>query len=89
MAKRWVESIKLIENYQDRILLVRYEDFVIDPQLVLENLGQELGIDPAVFSMMDVHTDSIGKYLLELSEDEIRIIETIVGPTLERMGYRI
>ena len=89
MAKRWVESIKLIENYQDRILLVRYEDFVIDPQLVLENLGQELGIYPAVFSMMDVHTDSIGKYLLELSEDEIRIIETIVGPTLERMGYRI
>ena len=89
MAKRWVESIKLIENYQDRILLVRYEDFVIDPQLVLENLGQELGIDPAVFSMMDVHTDSIGKYLLELSEDEIRIIETIVGPTLERMGYII
>lgn len=82
-------------------MLIRYEDLVTDLQgevTRLENaLGVTLDLDVVTASMpeMSVHmtsssaTDSVGRWLQDLSSDEVRTIERRLGEEMTQLGYAL
>ncbi len=89
VAKRWVRAMEMMERHANQVYVIRYEDLVADHRPVLEALGKRLDVDPQGFRHPMVHSGSVGKYRQLLSEQELRDIITIAGPTMERYGYRI
>lgn len=88
-AQRWVRLVEAIERNQETIHAIRYEDFVTDPQAVLQRLGAFLNVDPGGFAYTRVHTGSIGKYKEGLSNTEVLEIMDIAGESMQRIGYKI
>ena len=87
IAERWCYAMKLIEQYRDKIFLVRYEDLVLNPRLYLSKFGDWIGVNPEGFRNEIVHAKSIGKYLHGLTEDEISEIIEVAGPVMQRFDY--
>ena len=84
------------------VYIVRYEELINDPRKVLTGLTDWLGLQfeesmltldnpsenhGAAKGMLTVKKDNSNKFLMILSEPEIRRIEEIVKPSLELMGY--
>jgi len=87
IATRWVRMMDRLEQADERIMKVRYEEFVADPAPTIERLGEFLQVDPAGFRTDFVRKDSVGLHRSVLSEGEMATVMEIAGPTLKRMGY--
>jgi hypothetical protein len=86
-AARWVESVDAIRRHAERLFVVRYEDFVSDPDPVLKSLAAYLGVDPAGFRSGRVHERSVGKHRTGLTPEELRDVMEVGGGTLRQLGY--
>jgi len=77
---------------EDRVVRVRYEDFVRQPAEELSRVLSKLGMEADKAQMHDavanVSSRSVGKGRAALPEDEVARLESLVGTTLERHGYR-
>lgn len=89
IAKRWVHIIDLMEQYTDKIHIVRYKDLVTDPKRALTALGKWLGVDPQGFPADIIRDSSLGKYHKGLSKQELTDVIQVAGPTMERLGYEL
>ena len=94
IARNWVSQIEQMEQLAAQfapaqVQLVRYEQFVAEPQLVLGDLAAWLNITPAGFPLQQVRASSIGKYQHGLTADEIAQVVAIAGQTMHRLGYAI
>lgn len=90
VAKLWVTAVDTMERHRDRIHIVRYEDLVREPRRELTALAEWVGVDPAGFSegtWKSVRDDGIGKHRSSLSEQELKAVMDIAGPTMARLGY--
>jgi hypothetical protein len=88
VARHWVRSVELMEQYRDRLLLLRYEDFVREPGPDIRRLAEYLGVDPAGFRAGSIHAGSIGKYARDLPRADVEAIRETTGPAMRRLGYR-
>lgn len=86
-ASRWAKAIACHERNASRILAIQYEEFVTQPSGVLARLGEYLGVDPGEFHRDLVRPSSIGKHRHSLTADDLRLIESIAGDALRRLGY--
>ena len=89
VARRWVSMMAAMERCRDYLLVVRYEDFVKDPSLTLEQLGEWLDVEPGGFDRTRVRAGSIGKYRQGLTEQELSDVVAVAGPAMQRYGYTI
>lgn len=91
VAHRWNCAIELQEKHlhNPKLLLVRYEDLILQPKHTMDRVGEWLGVDPALFPIESIHDTSIGKFQDGLTVDELGIIEDITRPTMLRLGYEI
>jgi hypothetical protein len=90
IARRWVRCIALMEHHKDKVHIIRYEDLVQEPRRELRALGEWLGIDSSGFSesmIRSIRNTGIGKYKTGLSEEELKTVMEIAGPTMARLGY--
>ncbi len=90
VAKRWVRCIEIMERHRDKIHIIRYEDLVQQARRELEGLGKWLGVDPAGFSesmICSIRNTSIGKYKSGLTDEELKTVMEVAGPTMARLGY--
>ena len=87
IAKRWIHIIELMEQYQDHVYRIRYEDLVRDPTRELKALGHWLNIDPAGFPTQFLRENSIAKYKTGLNPGEVKDIINVAGPVMARLGY--
>jgi hypothetical protein len=87
IAQRWNQTIEMMERTLDRILAIRYEDLVTQPESVLQELGSWLEVDPEGFNQKMIRSTSIGKYQTGLSETEVEQVVSIAGPVMRRLGY--
>ncbi len=87
VAHRWVDAIEIMQRYEDRIAVIRYEDLVEEPMPVLAKLAADLDIDPARLPGDLVRSSSVGRYRDELSTADQKVIENIAGPVMEQLGY--
>ncbi|MGA2820179.1 MAG: sulfotransferase [Anaerolineales bacterium] len=89
VARRWVKGMQIMDQFADRIHVVRYEDLVQDPGPVLKGIGDWLGLDPQGFPSRYLQADKIGKHREGLTPEELRAVIEVAGPTMERFGYRL
>lgn len=87
IARRWVDAIEMMEKHRDRLLVIRYEDFVQNPRQTVQELGEYLGVEPSGFPTGNLRTDSVGKYEQGLSPDELDAVLATAGPVMKRLGY--
>lgn len=92
--QRCVENAEaaFAEMPQERVIRVRYEDFVRYPEQeltkIVEFLVLDVSADTIRSAVVDVSSKSIGKGRASLDPAEIEQLETLVGETLDRYGYR-
>lgn len=99
-ARQWSETDREVRRsplFPDRIHLVRYEELTERPQAVMNRLWRALGAEEfreqGLWDDMRVHEVRSGvrnmnaRSLEDLSEEDVRIIQTVSGDELERYGY--
>ena len=87
IAKRWVESITLIEKYSEKLHIIRYEDLVSHPYEELNRLSKYIGINVDGFPIEKIHQSSLEKYKSTLTEEELEKISKIAGMKLKELSY--
>jgi len=113
-AQTWVKAHQaasaLIERFPERVLTIRYEDFLSNQEQILRKVCAFVGLDylPHMLDVSQSHEArqisqmsalwesncfapidaNIDKFKQQLSEDEIRIIETLTGEYMQRYGYQ-
>jgi hypothetical protein len=95
-ALQWRRCVDMAEAALDdlpaeRVLRVRYEDFVTDPVnnivKILFFLGKEVPLDIIRDASIGISQNSIGKGRVELGQEMVARIELSVKETLTRHGY--
>lgn len=95
-AIQWQKCLERAEAFleslaDDRVIKVRYEDFVAEPEAEISRLVDFIGIGDdksAVKAMAQgVSARNVGKGRSELSNDELNSVNQLLAPTLKRLGY--
>lgn len=95
-AIQWKQCVERSENdFKDipneRISRVTYEDFVNTPEIELEKILNEIGIefDNVILKNLisNVSTKSVGKWKQDLSEDTLSQVNPLINTTLKNLGY--
>ncbi len=96
-ALQWLRCVENAEAAftdmpPDRVIRVRYEDFVRDPEAQLKRLlaflELEVPEEELRRAVAGVSSKSIGKGRASLEEGEVKRLESLIGEALERYGYR-
>lgn len=95
-AIQWQQCLERAESFLDtlavdRVIKVRYEDFVAQPEAEISRLVDFIGVASEVCDIkamvQGVSTKSVGKGRTELTPDELVSVNQLLGPTLKRLGY--
>jgi hypothetical protein len=89
VAKRWVAMIEKIEACEQKLLLIKYEELVLNPSDIVSRVAAYLGVPSEGFDIYKVNSESVGKYLKGLSQEETNEITTHAGEVMQRYGYNI
>ncbi len=87
VSVRLLDAIELMDQYQEHIYCLRYEDLVTEPVRELTQLGKWLDVRPDGFPFNWVKPTSIGKYQTHLTESELSAVLDVAGPVMKDMGY--
>jgi len=96
IAKQWVVAVEtaladLEHISSNKYIKIRYEDIVSDPRKWFKKIGDfcDINMPDEYLDEIEntVHTKSIGRYRVELSEDSLQKALQIMEPCLERLGY--
>ena len=75
----------------NKVVRIRYEDFVREPKTelarILKFIGKDVASDDIATAVKDVSSHSLGKGRKALGEEEVARLESLVGSTLKRYGY--
>jgi hypothetical protein len=96
-AIQWVQSVtQALDGLQDiapeRVLTIRYEELVHDPEQHLEAIARLIEASPVPYSRLDVRarvtTKNVGKGKRRLDQGQIDLIVPHMFDTLVRLGYQ-
>lgn len=96
-ALQWQRCVENAESAfedmpEEKVIRVRYEDFVREPQTELARMVEFLELDipndTIREAISNVSSKSIGKGRASLDGTEVTRLESLVGETLDRYGYR-
>lgn len=95
-ALQWQRCVEKAEQAfsqmpAEKVVRVRYEDFVREPvqelTRILEFMGKEVEVDKVAQAVKGVSSRSLGKGRKALGEEEVANLEALVGETLKRYDY--
>jgi 2-polyprenyl-3-methyl-5-hydroxy-6-metoxy-1,4-benzoquinol methylase len=96
LAKRWVLSAEMYLKNRDKMLLIRYEDFLADKHRCIHTASQKLGINAKneIEPFLDLQHQSRGvtrgmPWIECFGERNIEIIRKICGPYLKYFDYEL
>lgn len=93
LSERWNQALSNYEKYQERILLVKYEDFQKNKILFIENLAKNLGLKPIsnISSKIDIQYQPKGNteisWLEFYGRNNLSKIEKCCRDFMVKMGY--
>jgi hypothetical protein len=70
-------------------LEVRYEELAADPVATAERIAAHIGTNPAALAevLRAVHSQSVGRWRRDLTEEQVADVEAEAGPLLRELGY--
>lgn len=95
-ALQWQRCVEKAEQAfsqmpAEKVVRVRYEDFVREPvqelTRILEFMGKEVEVDKVAKAVKGVSSRSLGRGRKALGEEEVANLEALVGETLKRYDY--
>ena len=95
-ALQWQACVEKAEHdfsfiAADRVIRIRYEDFVKEPVVEISRILKFLGREQKIYivrkAVEGVSPCSIGKGRIALGDKEVRNLEMLVGRTLKHYGY--
>jgi hypothetical protein len=88
-AWAWRAYVTAARRAETRVLELRYESLVGEPDAAAARLAEHLGVDPAVFagSFDRAHDRSVGRFRSDLGPDQLADVEGEAGPLLAELGY--
>ncbi|WP_181346818.1 sulfotransferase [Thalassobacillus sp. CUG 92003] len=93
MAYRWNKAIDIYEQHADKMILIRYEDFVKDKQGQIKQLAGKLGLESVhdISSKVDIQYQPAGNRKVNKREffgkKNLGKIESICSDRMARYGY--
>lgn len=93
LAERWNIAADVYLNNQDKVRLIRYEDFKMDKKAYIETLAKDLGlqvkndISGLVNKQYQPAGNSSVTYLDFFGEENLNRINTICGSRMKQLGY--
>ncbi len=68
---------------------VRYEELAADPDAAATRIAGHIGADPGVLAeaLREVHSQSVGRWRRDLTEEQVADVEAEAGPLLHELGY--
>lgn len=68
---------------------VRYEDLATDPDGTAARVAEHIGVDAAELAkpLRDVHSESVGRWRRDLTDEQVADVEAQAGPLLRELGY--
>lgn len=93
MAYRWNYMSHLFNQYSEKTILIRYEDFLQDKSQAITDLAQKLGLPPVndISDQVDVQYQSRGnrsvKWLDFFGEENLHKIEGVCGEQMKKFNY--
>lgn len=95
-ARQWARCVSLAlaglaEINSERVLTLRYEDLVQEPEGILLEFAHAVGIDDAPYRspvlLRHVSTDNLGKGHRRLSSETVRMLAPIIDPIMDAIAY--
>jgi hypothetical protein len=89
-AWAWRRYVSAARAVPERILEIRYEELVSEPVKVAERLAEHLDLppEPLAESLSKAFDRSVGRYMKDLTPDQLRDVEDEAGDLLQELGYR-
>jgi len=93
MAHRWNYLVNLYEKNKEKIILVRYEDFVKDKKGFIDNLTHKLGFDikQDISDYVNVQYQPKGNYKVDLDKffgsRNLDLISKVCKNNMKKLGY--
>ena len=84
--RRYVESARATT---ERLLELRYEDVVAEPEMAAAAAARHLQLDPdgLARAFAAAHGRSVGRWRTDLDESQVADVEREAGPLLRELGY--
>ncbi len=88
-AWAWRRYLDAARIEHDRLLELRYERLVAEPDAVAQEVASHLGSDPAPLAaaLRGAHPQSVGRWQRELTAAQVADVEREAGPLLRALGY--
>jgi hypothetical protein len=88
-AWAWRSYVTAARRAEARVLELRYESLVGEPESASAALAAHLGVDPAVFagSLDRAHDRSVGRFRSDLTAEQLADVEREAGTLLHELGY--
>ena len=93
LAFRWNHAINNYKQNRDKIILVKYEDFIIDKRKYIEDLSLDLGftIETDISNYVNIQYQPKGNSEINLKDffgkENYQIIERLCKESMEELGY--
>ena len=93
MAFRWNHAINIYKQNKDRIILVKYEDFILDKKKYIEDLSVALDftIQTDISKYVNIQYQPKGNAEIDLKDffgiDNYKIIERLCKENMTELGY--
>ena len=93
MAFRWNHAVNIYKQHKDRIVLVKYEDFILDKKKYIEDLSLSMGltVKADISNYVNIQYQPKGKSELDLKKffgaENYSNIEKLCKKNMEELGY--
>ena len=93
MAFRWNHAVNIYKQHKDRIVLVKYEDFILDKKKYIEDLSLslELTVKADISNYVNIQYQPKGKSEINLKKffgvENYNNIEKLCKKNMEELGY--
>jgi hypothetical protein len=88
-AWAWRTYVTAVRRAEPRVLELRYESLVGEPEEAAAALAGHLGMDSGLFagSLDRAHDRSVGRFRSDLTPEQLADVEREAGPLLAELGY--
>lgn len=85
--QRWFDLKARLDFTGKHLIEIRYEDLVRSPRPTLDRLKQELDLNRDFADIPSMNVARLDAWNEQLTPDQIRQVEAVMGPTIEKLGY--
>jgi hypothetical protein len=86
---RWFDLCSLTSSGSKKYFELKLEDFAASPQPWIEIIADFCGLDNCFENIPEISPDKVNYWREEMTREDIRIVNELLGEHIEKLGYQI